>query len=90
MCKKGVYLVEKELKSKLSARCHTHCTDCFQVNMASIRQSRPHSGIGFEVKVRATFEDAPSSKGSGPPQVHGISRRDPSELQDFRRYRAAL
>jgi len=39
-------------------------------NMAHTRQSRPDSGIGFQVKVRQTFEGVvPSSRGAGQGQV---------------------
>jgi len=33
--------------------------------MAHIRQSRPDSGLGFQVKVLTTFQVDPSSRGSG-------------------------
>jgi len=33
--------------------------------MASIRQSRPDSGLDFQIKVLRTFEVVPSSLGSG-------------------------
>ena len=33
--------------------------------MVHIRQSRPDSGLGFQVKVLAPFSDVPSSLGSG-------------------------
>ena len=33
--------------------------------MAHIRQSRPNSGLGFQVKVLKTFLRVPSSLGSG-------------------------
>ena len=36
-----------------------------QANMAQIRQTRPDSGLGFQVKVLKTFEVVPPSLGSG-------------------------
>ena len=36
-----------------------------RANIANIRQSRPDSGLGFQVKVRATFQCAPFSLESG-------------------------
>ena len=36
-----------------------------RANMEHIRQSRPDSGLGFQVKVRKTFQVVPSSLGSG-------------------------
>ena len=39
--------------------------DRFQANMAHIRQSRPDSGLGFQVKGLVTFQAVPSSLGSG-------------------------
>ena len=34
-------------------------------NMARVRQSRPDFGFGFQVEFITTFEDVPSSLGSG-------------------------
>ena len=34
--------------------------------MAHVRQSRPDSGLGFQIKMLATFEIVPNSLGSGP------------------------
>ena len=36
-----------------------------RVNMAHIRQSRPDSGLGFQVEVLKTFKIVSSSLGSG-------------------------
>jgi len=36
-----------------------------RANVAHIRQSRPDSGLGFQVKVLKTFKDVPSSLESG-------------------------
>ena len=41
-------------------------TNRCRANMAHIRQSMPDSGLGFQVKVRITFQVIPSSLGSGP------------------------
>jgi len=40
---------------------HNRC----RANMAHTRQSRPHSGLGFQGKVVETFQVVPSSLGSG-------------------------
>jgi len=37
----------------------------FRANMAHIRQARPNSGLGFEVKVLETVQVVPSSPRSG-------------------------
>ena len=39
-----------------------HC----QANTAHIRQSRPHSGLGVQVKTLKTFQGVPSSLQNGP------------------------
>jgi hypothetical protein len=39
----------------------------YPANLAHIRQSRPDSGLGFQVKVLQTFQVVPSSLG----RVHG-------------------
>ena len=38
---------------------------CAERHMAHTRQSRPDSGLGFQVKVDQTFQVVPSSRGSG-------------------------
>jgi len=49
------------------------CVRC-RANMAHMRQSRPDSGLGFQVKVLETFELASSSLGSaGGVRVQSIS-----------------
>ena len=42
-----------------------HISDSHAQIMAQIRQSRPDSGLGFQVKVLETFQDVPSSLGNG-------------------------
>jgi len=37
--------------------------------VAHIRQSRPDSGLGFQVKVLDTLQGVPSSLGSGPERM---------------------
>ena len=41
--------------------------------MAHIRQSKPDSGLGFEVKGPQTFQGVPSSLGSGNAQAQTSS-----------------
>ena len=38
---------------------------CCRANSAHVRQSRPDSGLGFQVKVFKLFQGVPSSLGSG-------------------------
>jgi len=45
--------------------------------MAHVRQSRPDSGLGFQAKVRKTFEVVPSSLGSGEPVTRRRGRGAP-------------
>ena len=42
-----------------------HIQDSQGQNSAHIRQSRPDSGLGFRVNFLKTFQDVPSSLGSG-------------------------
>jgi len=42
-----------------------HCCCCCRANMAHIRQSRPGSGLGFQVRVLKSFQVGASSLGSG-------------------------
>ena len=48
-----------------------------QANMAHTRQSRPHSGLGFQVKVLDFFKGVPSSRESG-----GVSRPRTPKVRD--------
>jgi len=41
-----------------------------RANMAHVRQSRPDSGIGFQVKVPEMFQVVPCSLGSGLDRVY--------------------
>jgi len=43
--------------------------------VARIRQSRPDSGLGFQVKVLTTFEGSPSSLGSCQHGHHNVRCR---------------
>ena len=45
---------------------HKHRYRC-RANMAHVRQSRPGTGLDFQVEVLKTFEGVPSSPGSGQP-----------------------
>ena len=55
-----------------------------RANMAHLRQSRPESGLGFQVNVLKTFQAVPSSLGSSFPRtvavVSGISLPPPLSL----------
>jgi len=44
-------------------------THRFRANMAHVRQSRPDSGLGFQVKVLKPFQVDPSSLGGGQAQT---------------------
>ena len=47
-------------------RFHPPEVEGCRVNMAYIRQSRPDSGLGFQVEFLETLHGVPSSLGSGP------------------------
>ena len=48
---------------------------CCRANVAPTLQSRPDSGLGFEVKVLTTFQVVPFSLGSGiAPNSGGIQQ----------------
>ena len=51
----------------------------FRANMAHIRQSRPDSCLGFQVKALDTFQGVPSSLGSGYPQRRQPPGRSPRQ-----------
>ena len=53
---------------KLGYRC--------RANMAHIRQSRPDSGLGFQVKILTPFHVVPSSLGSGFPNGQEVSAKN--------------
>ena len=57
---RNVWIVECNRQS-LKVRC--------RANMAHIRQSRPDSGLGFQVDVLEPFHVVPSSLGSGETNV---------------------
>ena len=44
---------------------HACIPDHSRANVAHIRQSRPDSGLGFQVQVLETYERVPSSLGKG-------------------------
>ena len=44
---------------------HTHTRTHWRANMAHMRQSRPDSGLGVQVKVLEAFQVVPSLLGSG-------------------------
>jgi len=52
-----------------------------RANVARIRQSRPDSGLGCQVKVREPFQVVPSSLGSGETCWGAVASRDQRQTQ---------
>jgi len=70
-----------DLLSSECGTCKTVTAIC-RANMAYVRQSRPYSGRGFQVKSLNRFNVVPSSLGSGPAGVgfgHAGQEGNPSQ-----------
>ena len=60
--------------------CPTRC----RANMAHMRQSRPYSGLGFQVKLLKPFQVVPVLLRGGPPAIHETPSQNPSSRSGYR------
>ena len=72
-----IYSCITQLKAQGPSRSCNESKEAEEVcNMAYIRQSRPDSGLGFQVKVLEIFQVVSSSLGNGTPLIVNSSNVD--------------
>ena len=70
----GFALIHRLWRQVSAIEYGTYTTVKARANMAHIRQSRPDSGLGLQIKVRKTFKGVPSSLGTTQTPMWGHSR----------------